>query len=94
VILRDGALLGYMGRTEKSVLTFLPDEEPERGHAAEDLGRALAALVEEGRRKTLLVSKIDGEEAARSPLGPVLVRAGFTSTMKGFFARARAAGRP
>ena len=63
VVLRSGELIGYMGKTEKQLLTFLPGEEPERGHAAEALVKALAGLVEQGRRKTLLIAKIDGVEA-------------------------------
>jgi ATP-dependent Lhr-like helicase len=90
VVLLDGALIGYLGRTGKDLLTFLPTEEPERGRAAEVLAGALAALVDEGRRRTLLVSRIDGEEAARSSLGARLTGAGFSPTSKGFFKRAAA----
>jgi ATP-dependent Lhr-like helicase len=90
VVLRDGALVGYLGRSEKDLLTFLPAEEPERGHAAAALAGALAALVDEGRRRTLLVSRIDGEEAGRSPLAATLAGAGFTATSKGLFRRAAA----
>ena len=31
VVLRDGALIAYAGRTERNLITFLPSEEPERG---------------------------------------------------------------
>jgi ATP-dependent Lhr-like helicase len=88
VVLLDGALVGYVGRTEKNLLTFLPEDEPERGHAAAALARALAALVDQGRRRTLLIARVDGEEVAQSPLGPQLAAAGFTPTSKGYFRRA------
>jgi ATP-dependent Lhr-like helicase len=88
VVLHDGAMVGYVGRTEKSLLTFLPAEEPARGHAADALAGALAALVDEGRRRTLLIARIDGEEAERSALAPRLAAAGFTATSKGYFKRA------
>ncbi|MFT3765703.1 MAG: DEAD/DEAH box helicase [Minicystis sp.] len=88
VVLLDGALVGYVGRTEKNLLTFLPKDEPDRGHAAEALAGALSALVDEGRRRTLLVSRVDGEEPERSAIGPKLAAAGFTPTSKGYFKRA------
>lgn len=88
VVLLDGALIGYVGRTEKNLLTFLPANEPERGRAATALAGALAALVDEGRRRTLLVARIDGEEAERAPLVKQLAAAGFTPSSKGYFKRA------
>jgi ATP-dependent helicase Lhr and Lhr-like helicase len=87
VVLRDGELIGYVGRTEKNLLTFLPEAEPARGQAAKALAGALAALVAEGRRRTLLIGRIDGEEAERSPFGAKLVEAGFAGTSKGYFKR-------
>jgi ATP-dependent helicase Lhr and Lhr-like helicase len=87
VVLRNGELIGYVGRTEKNLLTFLPGEEPERGYVAEALAKALAGLVEQGRRKTLLIAKIDGVEAERSALGARLGAVGFTATSKGYFKR-------
>jgi ATP-dependent Lhr-like helicase len=88
VVLLDGAIIGYVGRTEKNLLTFLPAEEPERGRAATALFGALAALVDDGRRRTLLLARIDGEETERSPLVKQLTAAGFTPTSKGYFRRA------
>jgi ATP-dependent Lhr-like helicase len=88
VVLRDGALIGYLGRTEQSLSTFLPGDEPDRGHAAEALAGALARLVDEGRRKTLLIARIDGDEAAGAAFGAKLAATGFTATSKGFFKRA------
>jgi ATP-dependent Lhr-like helicase len=87
VILSGGRLLGYLSRSEKDLLTFLPAEEPERSRAALELASALAALVEEERRRTLLIGQIDGGDPAASPLSAPLVRAGFTPTSKGYFKR-------
>jgi ATP-dependent Lhr-like helicase len=87
VVLRDGALVGYLGRTEKDVLTFLSAEEPAHGHEADALVAALASLVDSGRRRTLLLARIDGVDAAASPLAPRLVAAGFSPTSKGYFKR-------
>jgi ATP-dependent Lhr-like helicase len=88
VVLLDGALCAYIGRAERSLLTFLPAEEPERGHAAKALVGALAGVVEQGRRRTLLIAQIDGSPAETSPLAPHLSAAGFTPTSRGFFKRA------
>lgn len=87
VVLCDGELIGYLGRGERALLTFLPAGEPERGHAAEALAAALAALVEQGRRRTLLIGQVDGEPTEQSPLAPYLAKAGFSSTSRGFFKR-------
>ncbi len=87
VVLRDGELIGYVGKTEKNLLTFLPEQEPARGEAARALAAALAALVDEGRRRTLLIGRIDGEEASQSAFGARLAEAGFTAMSKGYFRR-------
>jgi ATP-dependent Lhr-like helicase len=87
VILRDGALLGWIGRAESNLLTFLPAAEPERSAAAEALVDALARLVESGRRRAVLVSKIDGRDPRESPLAPHLVAAGFLAGSRGYLKR-------
>lgn len=88
VILLDGALLGYLGRTEKDLLTFLPAELSATSRSAGALAQALASLVDEHGRRTLIVGRIDGEEPEKSPLGPHLAAAGFSPSSKGWFKRA------
>jgi len=51
VVLHNGALGRWIPRTERNLLTFLPDAEPERSHAAEAIARALARLVETEQRR-------------------------------------------
>ena len=80
--------MGTLLRGENQLLTFLPPEEPERSRAARALCEALAALVDQRRRKALLVARVDGEEAGRSPLGPFLAAAGFSPGSKGYLKRA------
>src|SRR5205823_9528744 len=63
VVLHDGALVGFLGRSEQSLLTFVPDDEPARSAALRALGAALGALVDEGRRRAVLISTIDGVPA-------------------------------
>ncbi|MEZ4294349.1 MAG: DEAD/DEAH box helicase [Polyangiaceae bacterium] len=87
VILHDGELIGYLGRAERSVLSFLPGEEPDRSQRALALATALASLVEQGKRRTLLIAQVDGEPTDKTPLAPHLVKVGFVATSKGYFKR-------
>jgi ATP-dependent Lhr-like helicase len=90
VVLLEGTLLGWLGRGDHALLTFLPSDEALRLEAANALARALAGLVEPvgGRsRAALLISSIDGVEAARSVLSASFARAGFVSTARGLFKR-------
>ena len=88
VVLHDGALVGWLGRGEHNLHTFLPAEEPARSHAARALAQALAAQVDSGRRKAFLIARVDGEDVASSPLAPFLKEAGFTAGLKGYLKRA------
>jgi hypothetical protein len=59
-------------------LTFLPEDEPARGVVAREVARTLFAIATAGGdRGGMLVATIDGLDAARHPLAPVLVAAGF-----------------
>ena len=87
-ILRDGALVAWAGRTESNLLTFLPPEEPERSAAARDLAAALAGLVETGKRRAVLVGRVDGADPRDSPLAPYLAEAGFFAGSRGLLKRA------
>jgi ATP-dependent Lhr-like helicase len=87
VILREGKLIAWMGRTERSVLTFLPEAEPERGHAIRAIADALSELVASGRRRTLLIATVDSEPTARSPLARALEETGFVSMLHGYLRR-------
>ena len=88
VVLHDGALVGWLGRAEQNLQTFLPGEEPEKSHSGRALAHALADLVDQGRRKALLIAKVDGEDVDASPLAPALKEAGFTPGIKGYLKRA------
>jgi hypothetical protein len=70
------------------VITFLPAEEPDRTDAARAIAFALAAEVDQGRRRAVLVSKIDGGDPGASPLAPHLRAAGFALGSRGFLKRA------
>ena len=87
VVLRDGELLAWIGRAETNLLTFLPSEEPARGAAARDLVRALSRLVETGRRRAVLVGRVDGRDPRESPLAPHMSDAGFFVGSRGYLKR-------
>jgi ATP-dependent Lhr-like helicase len=87
VLLAEGALLGYLARGEKSLLTFLPEREPERGHAARRLAQALAELVDGTERRAIVLASIDGSRARSSTLGAALEQAGFTPIGDGYVLR-------
>ncbi len=87
VVIHDGKLLGFLGRGDKALLTFLSREEPTRTTEAEALATALAGTVEAGSRKVLVIARIDGADATRSELARYLVDRGFTPSGKGLFKR-------
>lgn len=87
VILQSGSLLGYLGRTTRTLLSFLPGEEPARAGAAQVLSAALGRWVDGGARRALLIAKIDAEDPARSPLLAPLRDAGFSVSSRGLLKR-------
>jgi ATP-dependent Lhr-like helicase len=87
VILRDGRLLAWLGRAERNLLTFLPESGPDALESAAAIAGALAGLVESGKRRALLVAKVDGEDPSRSPLAAYLREAGFLAGSRGFLKR-------
>ncbi|HEX8171271.1 MAG TPA: DEAD/DEAH box helicase [Thermoanaerobaculia bacterium] len=88
VILVNGRMACYIGRGEKQLYLFLPDDEPLRGIVARAVARALASLVHDGERRALLIAEVNDEPTARSPLAPYLVEEGFAATALGHQLRA------
>jgi len=85
VILHQGSLIGYLGRTGQQLLTFLPDAEPQRSEVREALARVLADLAAPG--SPVFLTKIDGNRPSDSELTSNLVGAGFVSTSRGLLHR-------
>ena len=77
VVLRDGELLGWLGRAEGPLLTFLPPDEPARSAAARALAGALAEIVDAGSMRALVITTVDGREAASRDERPAVADAGF-----------------
>jgi len=88
VVLVNGALAAWVGRGEKQLLLFLPDDEPSRSMMAGEVVKKLAALVQQGNRRALLIGEVNDEPAAKSPLAPFLTEAGFVATAMGYQIRA------
>jgi ATP-dependent Lhr-like helicase len=91
VILVNGALAAYIGRGEKQLTIFLPEDEPLRSSMSREVAGALAKLVTGGSRRALLVTEINGQPAAKSVLASFLVEAGFTPGGAGYLMRSRSA---
>jgi len=87
VILHQGTLLAWVPRTERTMLTFLPETEPERSQAAAALVRLLAHLVDSGRRRAVLVSQVDDQPVEQSFLSRFLLEAGFSPGSRGYLKR-------
>ncbi len=85
VILVDGQLRGYLGRTGHHLLTFLPGDEPQRSKEAETLAAALARAASPER--PLAITRIDGSPAGESPLAARLVECGFRPSRHGLLYR-------
>jgi ATP-dependent Lhr-like helicase len=84
VILVDGALVGYLARGDRQLLTWLPDAEPRRSRSARALARALIGRARSGEPpRGMLIEDIDGVPAIHHPLAPFLTEAGFLAGAMG-----------
>lgn len=91
VILVNGALACYLGRGEKQLFVFLPEEEPTRSMVGREIAGALASLVENGTRRALLITEVNDQPVAKSDVAPFLAEAHFTPSSLGYQCRQRAA---
>lgn len=91
VVLFEGALVGYIGKSGERLTTFLPDTEPELGRAARALADAVGRGwgVRRGRRggAGVVIARIDDDDAPSSPFAQYLLDAGFRPAGKGLYRR-------
>ncbi len=91
VVLIDGALAAYIGRTGERLNTFLPEREPEHGRIAHALADILKAGTGRPRGKRggggVLFARIDGGPAQDAYFARYLLDAGFQPSGKGLFRR-------
>jgi ATP-dependent Lhr-like helicase len=85
VILHDGRLIGHLSRTGQSLITFLPDEEPDRTTMCNILVETLSGLAAPGA--PVFLTKIDGQEPGATDLASSLTAAGFVATSRGYLKR-------
>jgi len=83
VVLVDGAVVLYVERGGRTLLSFSDDEA-----ALPPAVDALALAVRDGALGKMTVTKADGEAALTSPLGVALENAGFRPTPRGLRLRA------
>jgi ATP-dependent Lhr-like helicase len=89
VFMFDGYLLAWLSRTEKHLLCFIEPEQiadaAERERCATSLAEGLLALLhqEQGRRKAMLLEKIDDDFANQHWLAAQLCKLGFRQTHDG-----------
>ena len=81
VILFQGKLLAYMGRTRETLLTFFSDEQPMRNDEIETLLEVLTESTSVG--DVLFINKIDGQSANEHWLQEVMTQRGFRASRTG-----------
>ena len=100
VILVDGALVAYLARGDRQLLTWLPEAEPQRSRAGRAVARVLIDRARTGvdAPRGMLIEEIDGMPPATHAMARWLVDAGFIAGAMGFQAtypsRQSPAGRP
>ncbi|MDR3792063.1 MAG: DEAD/DEAH box helicase [Terracidiphilus sp.] len=87
VILRNGELIAWLRRANPNLLVFLPEEEPERSHAASGLAEFLAARgherLQQNTHQGALITTINGQPVSAHPMARFLHAAGFHSSPLG-----------
>ncbi len=83
VVLVDGALVLYVERGGKSLLTWPPASGEEGEQVLQPAVDALALAVRDGSLGKLAVERADGTSVLDSPLGHALEAAGFHATPRG-----------
>jgi ATP-dependent Lhr-like helicase len=84
VLAADGRLLAWLGRAERTMLTFLGEDPIDR----EVVAKTLAEPVDRGTRGAMLITQVDGAPAESSILAKTLERVGFSVTSRGMLKRA------
>jgi ATP-dependent Lhr-like helicase len=90
VVLRNGELIAYLRRNNPNLQVFLPPDEPDRRHVADDLATFLVAIGQRemrlrpaDHRAGMLISTINGQPAHLHLLCKYLFDAGFQAGPQG-----------
>jgi len=84
VVLVDGVAALYLDRGGTSLQTLPAFDDPAVAEAAL---AALRALLDDGGRREVVIARIDGEPAGRSPQYESMLRAGFVQGYRGLVLR-------
>jgi ATP-dependent Lhr-like helicase len=84
VVLVDGRAVLYLERGGSTLQTLPAADDPDIARVA---GRALGALVGDGRVRELVIRKVDGDDIADSPFRAALLDAGFVAGYRGLALR-------
>jgi ATP-dependent Lhr-like helicase len=89
VILVNGELAAFFRRKNPAITVLLPENEPDRSHAARELARCLAQVAHrwQSRRSGLLMGEINDAPARDHFLARFLEEAGFINGPLGFQVR-------
>jgi hypothetical protein len=81
----NGSLAAYLGRGDRQLLTWIPDDEPRRSRVTRDVAAALLERARSGgdTPRGMLLEEIDGLPAASHRLAPWFVEAGFIAGAMG-----------
>lgn len=98
-MLVDGALVAYLSRGDRQLLTWMPEAEPQRSRAARAVAHVLIDRARSGGAspRGMLIEEIDGTPAQTHPMAPFLGEAGFVAGAMGMqatFPRHSAAAPP
>jgi ATP-dependent Lhr-like helicase len=80
VVMVDGALAGYLRRSEHELLLFPPPAMPRKSQVAREVARALRHLA---RTRGMLLAHIDGADATAHPAATDFIAEGFMRTAMG-----------
>jgi ATP-dependent Lhr-like helicase len=85
VVIVDGALAAYVTRGEGAFVLLLPEQEPQRSHAARAAALALGRWAASSGRAALgWGAEPDGTPLVKSPLQPFMAEAGFEPSGPGY----------
>jgi hypothetical protein len=84
VVLVDGVAALYLDRGGGSIQVLPAGDDPDVGETA---ARALSQLVEDGRVRELVITKVDGGPVGEAPFRERLIAAGFVPGYRGLVLR-------
>ncbi|MCA9212726.1 MAG: hypothetical protein KDB27_06670, partial [Planctomycetales bacterium] len=85
VVICDGMLIGFLGKTSQQLLTLLPEQEPDRTRYRDALVSAIAKLADAAT--PVFLTQIDGQPAHEHMLAEQFIQQGFVPNHEGLLLR-------